>query len=275
MMQAGLSSVEDVPSLKALWQTCFGDTQEEIDQFFSSLFVPEQTFTLRQGSSPAAMAVYFPLTLKLSGGTRSVAYLYAVCTDPAFRGRGLCTDLLEFAAGYLSMKGFDALALVPGSKDLSAFYEARGYAPFFYNETHTVRQWPELSGKLARAEAAEYAQIRSRLLEQCPALVYPEALLAYEKELCRKTGGDLVAFTDDGGRFGCAAVEYTKPGQVLCRELIWPGDPEEAAAILRPHFPAELYVLRTPPRHRREPFGLYRPLTGPQDGPAYLGFAFE
>ena len=165
MMQAGLAAAGDVAVLKSLWRTCFGDEEAYIDQFFERVFQVEQSFTLRQDGKLTAMAFYFPLTLSLGKEEKNVAYLYAVCTDPAYRGQGQSTALLEFIAGYLAIKGYQGLALVPGTPDLFEFYEKRGYRPAFFNQVTTLTDIPLAEGKVARAEGHEYNAVREKLLE--------------------------------------------------------------------------------------------------------------
>ena len=275
MMQAGLAAAGDVAALKSLWRTCFGDEESYIDQFFERVFQVEQSFTLRQDGKLTAMAFYFPLTLSLGREEKNVAYLYAVCTDPAYRGQGQSTALLEFIAGYLAIKGYQGLALVPGTPDLFEFYEKRGYRPAFFNQVTTLTDIPLAEGKVARAEGHEYNAVREKLLENTSYVRYSDGLLDYQRVLCRQNGGDLTAFTDTGERFGCAALEYVAESRVLIKELIWPGDLAEAVAILKPHFPAATYVVRSP--GGTHPFGMYRSLELEDEGGdgLYLGFAFD
>lgn len=274
-MQAALAAKEDAAALKALWSTCFGDEQSYIDQFFDTVFAPEQAFTLRQDGKITAMAFYFPLTLQLGKEEKKMAYLYAVATDPAFRSQGHCTALLEFIAGYLAIKGFQGLALVPGSQELFQFYEKRGYVPFFYHDVATFRDVPAGAGKVARTEGCEYGAVREKLLEKSRHVAYPDELLDYQRLLCRQNGGDLVAFAGPQDRFGCAALEYVAQERVLVKELLWQGSLDEALAILKPHFPAATYVVRSP--GGGHPFGMYRPLELelPEPADAYFAFAFD
>ncbi len=279
MIQAGLASQADIPEMKALWHTCFGDDMAYIDHFFASVFVPEQAIVLHQEGSVCAMTLYFPLRLKSGEGEeKQAAYLYAVATDPKFRNQGLSTGLLEFTAGYLSAKGFQALVLVPGNEDLFRFYQKRGYVPFFYHQVISLAPGATVAGKMARANGEEYGSVRESLLQHRSHLTYPISLLEYQKSLCLQTGGDLVAFTDCEGRFGCAALEYVAEGRMLLKELLWPGDLQEAIGILQPHFPAQTYVLRIPASQPESAhaFGMYRPLDNQlPSGSSYLGFAFD
>ena len=102
MSAAGFSRPEDVPALKALWKQAFGDEDALIDGFFRRLYGPEQVLVSRENGRVAAMACWMRETICCGGRGWPAAYLYAVATDRAFRGRGHCGRLLAWAAGSLA-----------------------------------------------------------------------------------------------------------------------------------------------------------------------------
>lgn len=66
------------------------------------------------------------------------AYLYAVCTAPALRGRGHCRLLLQEAEQDLKRQGIRAAVLVPAEESLFGFYARFGYRTVFTCRTETV-----------------------------------------------------------------------------------------------------------------------------------------
>ena len=120
----------DVPRLKALWQSAFGDDPAVIDQFFQSLFRPDSTVVCRDGDDAVAMAHWLPMTVCRDGKGWPVAYVYAVATDEAHRGRGYCRDMLEYFARTLPEQGVQGLVLVPGSDSLRQLYRRYGFSDY-------------------------------------------------------------------------------------------------------------------------------------------------
>ena len=82
----------DLPALTRLWQACFGDTEAEVRAFWQALFDCTPVYLRRApDGSPAAMLCALPAELVGDDGDAvPAAYLYAVCTAPALRGRGHC-----------------------------------------------------------------------------------------------------------------------------------------------------------------------------------------
>ena len=89
----------DLPALTRLWQACFGDPEAEVRAFWQALFDCTPVYLRRApDGSPAAMLCALPAELVGDDGDAvPAAYLYAVCTAPALRGRGHCRLLLQEA----------------------------------------------------------------------------------------------------------------------------------------------------------------------------------
>ena len=103
------STAADIPALQALWQRCFGDPPAYTRLYFSHLWQPEQVFLAAEGPEVQAMAIWFPL--QVSG--RPAAYFYAVCTDPAYRSRGISRRLLAYAEASLRTRAWDSFSWCP------------------------------------------------------------------------------------------------------------------------------------------------------------------
>ena len=139
-MRTRPSAKEDIPQLKALWKQAFGDEDSFIDAFFEDLYRPERCVLIEDEGRVLSMAYLLPCTLvwKGEGGgseglleSADCAYLYGMCTDEAYRGRGLGLMLLSFAKGYMGAMGCEAIALLPADEGLFGFYRKAGYELFF------------------------------------------------------------------------------------------------------------------------------------------------
>lgn len=91
-MRTRKTGPDDIPALKALWKQAFGDTDAEIDSFFQTVYPEATGFCAEEDGAVIAMLFALPLTLAHGEEMQKAAYLYAVATDEAFRGRGVCPE---------------------------------------------------------------------------------------------------------------------------------------------------------------------------------------
>lgn len=268
----GPSRPEDVRELKALWKQAFGDSDAEIDLFFREAYVPAGLFVLREEGRVASMAAWFSLTLCREKCGWPTAYLYAVATDEACRGRGHCRRLLDYMAGALSAAGIECLCLVPGSAQLVAFYEKLGFGPGLTHDAWRLDDLPAVTGAAAPTDPPTYLTVREDLLEGGCYVSYPVPVLAYQQQAAIQAGGDLLLLEQDG-LVGCACA-CIRGGEAMIQELLWPGDRAQGAALVCRALGVRRAVVRTPGTGRD--FGMVRWLRTPPDWTGgYLGLAFD
>ena len=147
----------DEKELQRLWETVFGPEKEFIDLFFKTLFVPENTAVISCGGQVVSAAYRIDF-----GPYR---YIYAVGTDPAYRGRGFGKAVTMLAAD-----GKPAY-LYPANEELRRWYmEAMGAVcvcprPIF-----------DEPGELTPISSEEYVWRREALLSGRPHAVYPRGV---------------------------------------------------------------------------------------------------
>ena len=149
---------EDIPALRRLWQEAFADTDELLDKFFSVGFSFDRCNCVRKGGEIAAALYWFDCRW----GDKKVAYIYAVATQKALQGQGLCRALMEDTHRLLAASGYSGAVLVPGNEGLATLYAKFGYRNFC-----PVAQIRVRTEKILAAEAispAEYAALRQRYL---------------------------------------------------------------------------------------------------------------
>ncbi len=118
-----LTDLADLPALKAVWHSGFGDSEETMALFFENAYSPDRTRYLRIDGRIVAALYWFDC---LAYGQR-IAYLYAIATDAAYRGRGCCRALMEDTHRHLAALGYAGALLVPASAPLFDFYAKLGY----------------------------------------------------------------------------------------------------------------------------------------------------
>ena len=151
---------KDLPALTALWQTCFGDEAMQINAFWRALWQDIRVFAAYEGKTPVAMLCALPTALvNEAGESFPAAYLYAVCTAPQQRNRGLCGALLAYAENALQKEGCSFAALVPSSKGLFGFYQKFGYQTAFFHKEYTVSA-KKGTAKITKLDADGYQNLR-------------------------------------------------------------------------------------------------------------------
>ena len=153
--------IRQLPALRQLWKTAFGDEDAFLDAFFTLAWEADHSLCALEGEDLAGMLYW----LDCSCGGEKLGYVYAVATDPAFRGRGVCRRLLAQAQEEMTAHGCAGAVLVPGSAELRKMYEKLGW--------QTVTEVEELNCKaeetglrLHRIGAETYARLRRQSLPE-------------------------------------------------------------------------------------------------------------
>lgn len=270
-IEIGPSQASDIPALKTLWKQAFDDEDAFIDLFFREAYVPAGLFVLREDGRPVSMAAWFSMTFCRDRRGWPTAYVYAVATDEAARGRGYCRRLLDYMAGALSAIGIECLCLVPGSGELFDFYEKLGFSRGLTNETRQFMV-SETDCAATAIEAPVYLTVREDFLAEMPYVSYPVPVLEYQKKAARLAGGDLFLL-EDGAQTGCACASVQN-GTAVLHELLWPGEPERGAALVCRALGVCRAQVRTPGTARD--FAMVRWLRKPPiPAEGYLGLAFD
>ena len=116
----------DELACKRLWQEVFGDDEQFVDSFLMHHYSRRRMLTVELEGRTAAMLHLIPFTTGLGRTT----YIYGVATDPAFRRRGLASQLMRRAMTLIAERGDDAAFLIPtpGEEWLHGFYGRFGFA---------------------------------------------------------------------------------------------------------------------------------------------------
>ena len=242
--------------LRALWREAFGDPEEYLDLFFGTAFSPSRCrCAVKDGTVTAAL--YW-----LDGTCRGkkIAYIYALATAEAFRGRGIATALLENTHSHLARQGYTGTVLVPGEGGLFSFYERLGY-----RVCTKIRDFVCTGAadevQLRRIDAADFAKQRRELLS----LLEPGAVIQEGASM------ELLAAQCHfyaGQNFLLAA--RAQEDVLLGLELL--GDPQNGPGIVRA---LGFREGRFRTRGEGRDFAMFRPLTAGAQAPTYFGLAFD
>lgn len=244
---------EQVPRLLSLWKRVFGEYGDFWENFLDTAFSPERCLCLMENGEILAALTWMDGALE----NQKLAYVYAVMTHPAHRGRGLCRRLMEAAHRHLQRTGYTAALLVPADEGLRQMYRTMGYR----NGTgfsEFTREAGETSVFLRPLTAAEFSLQRRNFL--------PEGGVRQE--------GSSLAFLARQEQFFLGEdfllTAHVKGNVLHATELL--GNVTAAPGILRT-LGCQTGIFRTPGEER--PFAMYHPLCPDARMPRYLGFDFD
>ena len=237
--------------LKQLWRISFQEDEGYLDFFFSSVYSPGRCCCLTRDGKPAAALHWLDCTCQ---GQR-LAYLYAVATQPAYRGQGLCRRLMDETHAVLASQGYAGTLLVPGDEGLRAMYAKMGYHACGGITEFTCPAGAPLPLRSVGPE--EYAALRRKLLGPKGVIQEGENLLLLTQFYRLYAGDNLLL---------AASVQE---GKLFVPELL--GDPAAAPGVAAALGFRE-GTFRVP---GTDPFAMFRPLREDAATPDYFGLAFD
>ena len=239
--------ISDIPALRALWKEAFSDSDTYLDSFFSLVFSPERALIIREDGDVLA-ALYY---LDCSWNEKKVAYIYAVATKKAHRGKGLCKALMTELHNRV-----ERTILVPADESLRAFYSRLGYRDFGGMEE--ILCYPGGTAVMAEKLTAEsYAQKRRKMIP-AGGVLQEGVFLPFLEENLDFYGGE-----------GWLLATVKENDKVFAPEFL--GDKTLLSGILKELQYKEARV-RCP---GKIPFAMYRSADGGNSLPGYFAFALD
>ncbi len=195
---------EDTGDICRVWELCFGDTAETVGKLMEPEMLENTTAAAIDGRVRALMAGFDGLDF---GGVRA-SYIFALCTEPGWRGQGLGELVLRETVRRCFERGAELACLHPASESLARWYAGLGLETLSrvsYEAAHCGAL------RLRRVGAAEYAGLRAGIEPGVPGALLRAQELFY-------SGADGGFFAFDGG---CACIQCGESGAEI-RELLCP-----------------------------------------------------
>ena len=242
-----------IPELICLWKEVFGEWNGFWETFLETAFSPERCRCIVEDGKITAALTW----LASSCQGQKLAYIYAVVTHPAHRGRGLCRRLLADTHALLMTQGYAAALLVPAEEGLRAMYEKLGYGTCTYVQEFDCRA-AEQPLPLRALGAEEFARLRREFLPEVAVLQEGENLPFLSRQVQFYAGEDFLL------------AAYADEARLTAMELL--GNKAAAPGILRA-LGAEAGTFRCPGGNT--PFAMIHLLKEDTVTPHYFGFAFD
>ena len=128
---------EMIAQAKALWIKAFGDDAAFTEYYFKERTRPEYILCNIEKGRIISMLHAIPRLLSLNGTEYPIRLITGVCTEEAYRCRGLAGELMEHAHESINA---DAFVLQPADKNLVKFYEKHGYVSLCEYDTMTIER---------------------------------------------------------------------------------------------------------------------------------------
>ena len=236
----------DIPGLKALWKSVFGDTDEYVDRFFLGVFPYSLGFLAECDGLIVGSAYSLPLGSLIYEDSRTpCSVVYSVATNPDYRGLGIAAELTNMAA-----KAYDGINTVcPAEDSLFGYYERiAGYKDFFYRSllSYESAALPKNTPvTVTPLEYTEYGNLRETLLSGRTHIEFGGIFLKHQKLISKASGGDMYKITFGDHTYCCTTECYE--GTVYVKEVLAPQDLiPEILSSLNELTPSEKFVVSTP-----------------------------
>lgn len=114
-----------------LWRSCFDDSDEFIDMFFSQVYKDENEFTIdKEGDVISALQVV-PYTMTFYDKEISVGYICGACTAVQERGAGHMTHLVNESLQIMKNREVALAVTIPATSGLFDLYRKSGFIEAF------------------------------------------------------------------------------------------------------------------------------------------------
>lgn len=196
---------EQIPELRALWASVFRESAAYLDAFFTRVFIPENTLVWTESGRVVSALYILPYRILNRGETLRAAYLYALATEPAWRGRKIMSQLIEESFRLCAARGYALAMLIPAKDSLFGFYRVFGFENFFDRVRIEKTRGEMLSlaagsppVRLAKASAAHiFRQYRQSPFFGDGCVVLSAEQNAFSCDVLEADGGEALTFSVD------------------------------------------------------------------------------
>ena len=205
------ASAADAPDIIDIWSRSFGDPPEFIAALLQEADLLTRALCAEtEGRVKSAIFAFEGLSL----GGRSAAYLYALCTDPAARGRGMGRAVISAMVQHCFDRGSEVVFFSPANDDLAAWYERILGTKPMASYADTPQPLTDSDAVCTPLSAAEYLALRQSTIG------VTEQLLCAQSVLHRFFGGGFFRVELDG--VTALACSEPRENSLLVRELLCP-----------------------------------------------------
>lgn len=234
----------DAADAAKCWEAAFGDGPDFVrDMLASAALLENAAVAEAEGGVRSVMFAFDGLDF---AGTR-MSYLYALCTLPEYRGRGMGAAVCLALARQCFDRGAELVCLSPASEGLERWYRKKLHMRVLQRSVDVPGNPADGGAACARIGAAEYLRLRAGK----NGLALTPRLLAAQEAIYRHYGGGMFQVSTDGKQIALACAE-PREDSVLVRELLCAEKDRPAAlGVISAAFSGKPPLVRTQSRRGR------------------------
>lgn len=199
-----------------LWTTCFGDSHEYISFFLDNC---PDVLCIGFYSENKLRSMLFLLEGYINA--KPCKYLYAACTDPDFRNRGIMGKLLNYTENYCKEYNYSAIFLVPANEDLYHYYSTFGYMASFRKRCVKLENSNKITAPLnseIKEDIVEISNIKAGMIDKIEAFRFNNNIIKYTVAEHIFNGGEVLLYKNNNGI--CLAFYYKDAKNIIIKELL-------------------------------------------------------
>jgi predicted acetyltransferase len=125
-------------TVRQMWKTCFGDSDEFLDIFFTYIYKDENTLLYIENDVAVASLQMPIFQFTFCGKEIPAAYICGACTLPEYRNKGYMGKLLQEAFELMANRNIPFSILIPADKWLYGYYAKFGYEKVFEKDEKEI-----------------------------------------------------------------------------------------------------------------------------------------
>ena len=215
---------EYIPELKIMWHKIFGDSESYLNSFFGKVYKDENTLVDIENGNVVSVLFMIPYKFIENGRENKIVYLYALATDPAYRGRKIMSKLIQKSLEISTKRGYALSVLIPADDSLFEYYRQFGFEEYFdrvlitktiadieneqTNKGFEIQEIGHPSIELTKADSEQIwsAYSNSEIFASEGIILSKEQNEYYMEEL-KSEGGQAYVFDMDGNKDGYALLQ--------------------------------------------------------------------
>ena len=251
---------EDKDQVSVLWKTIFDDDIEFIDFFLDTFLNIGDGYVCADGENIVSIAF---LLGDLFYKSVPCHYLYAVATDPAYRSKGIASEVVKTAVADVK-KNNHIILTAPADNSLVSWYQINMESEDtltcsirYVEKNNLINDYAGIP--IARINADEYLSIRENLLLNYDHIVIGKEYMKIQEHLCKTYQGALIKSGEN------IAAVYLDEKELYCPELLCtPSDLEQFIKSIMDLFGVHSVTFRTSGKDK-DYVSLYTPVSIPDD----------
>lgn len=217
------ASKSDFEEIVKLWNISFGDSVKTIERFLHTFFTDKNCLVIKENSSIISMLFLLESEVVSDALTHPTYYIYAACTLPENRGKGVMSKLLKHTIDFASKENKDFLCLVPGEEHLFEYYARFGFKKIFKRKDFILsksimKQLSENGAEICQPSIKTIKTLRDKTLATGSRLLWGENVIQYAIEENERSGGASIFIQKNAELIGYV-VYKVKDDTVIIEEL--------------------------------------------------------